>query len=160
MTPAAQIDGNPHGRIFYSLQVLVASLAGIMFVVGVFTTDVTPFPWRLARAGAAAVFLFGALQAFERLVRSKAAQARSAALSASARRGLDVMCKVVQGLSLLALAGSLMMRIASGTGAHDISVDLMLLWAVLLCLKHCLADLAGDPGFGVANRGPRFSDLK
>jgi hypothetical protein len=139
----AEAAGNPHGRVFYSLQVLVTSVFGVGFAVGTFTTDVALLPWRFGRAVLAAVFLFGALQGFERLVRPKVAQARSRALPASTRGTLNVTCKVIQGLSLIFLAGALMMRVS---GKRDLSIDLMELWAVLLFLRHCLADLAGDPG--------------
>lgn len=132
---------SPHGKFFYSGIALFALAAGSFFAFETFTVESTPFGWRLVIAGLALVFLFGAAQAFERLVRPEKACACSSALSSSMRRSLLAARRT---LVVLSLAG-FVIAASKQWMAHAADIaDIDILSGASFFIAYCLADLSGE----------------
>ncbi|HWF08439.1 MAG TPA: hypothetical protein VG297_08240 [Bryobacteraceae bacterium] len=110
-----------------------------MFGYGALVAAATPLWLRLSRAAITAVFLFGALQAIERLWRPQAAIERSCGLSDSGRRLIGASGWVARGAGV---AGILLTVVFS----RDSRADVLIAGLTLIVLGHCFADLAGENG--------------
>lgn len=139
----------PHGTGFYFGVAVFALLAGSMFTWGAFAPSGAPFAWRLVRIGVAIIFLFGAVQSFERLFRRERAQDRSSALSSSTRVRLRTVCRSVLAVSITAIGIATLLRLAGGQYERDFATDLQILSAVLLFAVYCVADVCGERFFAV-----------
>jgi hypothetical protein len=137
-------SGEPHGKLFYAGVALFALPAGTVFAFRIFAPGSMPFGWRLATAGVAMVFIFGALQAFERLLRPEIAHRRSSALSTSTRRKLRAARKAIVGMVFPGYCIAAIMLLTGGEHAQDVVSDLVILAGVLVFLACCLADLSGE----------------
>jgi len=137
MTAGVTPVSAPHGKGFYVTVAIFASLFGFAFVWAAFVD--TPVVWRLVEAAVAAIFLIGALQAFERLLAQARAQARSAAISDVARARLLGLRSVLVGTGVTGYVIYFVVRLA-GTRVSEI----MFLSAVFIFAGAILADLCGE----------------
>jgi hypothetical protein len=130
----------PHGKLYYSTIALFAFLAAVLFSFATIRAKISS----LFGAAVATIFLLGALQALERLVRSQRAIQRSQALSASTRRRLRIICEAIRVPAYAAYVIGFTVRLA-GTGyLKGAATDTWLLGAFFFFAGACLADLAGE----------------
>lgn len=132
---------SPHGKVFYSGTALFALASGSFFAFETFTVRSTPFGWRLVIAALALVFLLGAAQASERLLRREKACARSGALSRSVRRNLLAARRT---LVVLSLAGFVIAALLQWMAHPPHVVDIDILSGASFFVAYCLADLCGE----------------
>jgi hypothetical protein len=133
----------PHGKVFYIAVAVLASPFGFLFVWAASGKAIldgvppnTPMVWRAVQAGVAALFLIGAMQAFERWLAPARAQARSAAISNVTRARLLFLRSWLLGLGVAAS----MLSIFRGGPISDISV----LVGVFFFAGYSVADLCGE----------------
>jgi hypothetical protein len=136
----------PHSKGFYATVAILTTLVGLAFLLGAFAKSSfagvlldTPMVWRLVQAGIAAIFLIGAMQAFERWLSPARAQARSAAISDVARARVLILCRVLAGIGIVGwpIAG-----VVHQAGVRP-DVDIGILSTVLLFAGFLVADLCG-----------------
>ena len=146
MTPAGISVSAPHGKGFYAAVAICASLFGLGSVWGAVARGSlagvsldTPLVWRLVDAGVAAVFLIGAMQAFERWLASVRTQARSAAISGVARGRLLALRRVLVGLGGLGYLIAAVVHLVTGGRV----ADLFELSALSIFAGGVVADLCG-----------------
>jgi hypothetical protein len=146
MTGAGISVSAPHGKVFYAAVAILASLFGFGFAWGAVAMGSfagvplhTPLLWRVAQAGVAAVFLLGALQAFERWLAPLRAQARSAAISDVAHARLLVLRSLLVWTGATGYVIYFVMHLA-GDRVPDIGV----LSAVFQFAGLLVADLCGE----------------
>jgi hypothetical protein len=141
VTPAVAPPANPHGKAFYSAVALFALAAECLFASETLAPGSTPAGWRQMIAALTLVFLFGALQAFERVFWPEIARARAQAVPALARRVLRISRRAL-------VAGSLAGFVIAGLMRWTVRVrdmaDVMIIAAVLFFAAYCVADLAGE----------------
>jgi hypothetical protein len=138
----------PHGKGFYVAVAVFASLFGFLFVWGTFASGSlagvpldTPMVWRLVSVGIAAIFVIGAMQAFERLLAPARAQARSAAISDVARGRLLTLRSVLVGLGgIRYLIASVMHLVAGSRVANVFELSALFIFAGFV-----VADFCGKP---------------
>lgn len=138
MTAGVRPIRAPHGKGFYIAVAVFASLFGCGFLWGAFVD--TPLVWRLAAAGLAAIFLIGAMRAFERLLAPARALARSAAISDVARGRLLGMRSVLVGLGVMGYLIAGVAHLVTGTRFANLSE----LSAVFMFAGFVVADFCGE----------------
>jgi len=129
MTGIGEEPVRPYCKGFYVGVAVFASLAGSMFTWGVFAPDGSPFAWRLVRTGVAIVFLFGAMQSFERLFRPARAQ---------------TVCKSAVAVCIIAFSIAGLLRLAGDQYERDFATDLQVLSAALFFAGFSVADFCGE----------------
>jgi uncharacterized membrane protein YoaK (UPF0700 family) len=137
-----EIEFTHHGKPFYAAVAIFALAAGCGFTYG---TLMAPDPvQRLLEAIIAIVFLAGALQAGERLVRWQAVQQRSRSLSISTRESARTARNVVVGVAWLSFFVGALMHLSQSDTISGIGSDLQVIAGVLIFAAYCVADYCGE----------------
>jgi hypothetical protein len=147
MTAGTMPVGAPHGKGFYTSVAIVSGLFCCAFAWGASGKAVldgvrldTPMGWRLVQGGIAALFLIGAMQAFERWLSPVRALARSAGISDGARARLLGLRSLLLAMGVAGSMIDLFMRLFRGGHFGDITV----LSGVCFFAGYLLADFCGE----------------
>jgi len=143
MTPQPETARVRHGQPFYFLIGLFALLAGSGFTYGM--VGAQDSLQRLAEAAMAIIFLAGALQAGNRLLRPQAAWETARNLPDSTRQWLRGIRTALVGLAWLGFVAGALMHFSQSDSVSGAGSDMQVFAAVLVFLAWCFADFCGEP---------------
>ena len=141
MVEAAAQPSGPHGKVFYSAKVLLASFLVVGFTWGLFHVRNAPLGSDFFGAVLLTIFLVTDLQALERLLLPEKAIQRSRSFSDSVRLKMRTACNVIW---MMGTAGLLSGPVVRLLGFRDAGTDLGEISAVLVFASSGLADLIGE----------------